>query len=169
MSKDSCAPACRASRARAGIRRERSMIRSGRVRATCAERPSVKSSKRRISFTMLTPEEAPSWWRKWSVTISVRRAGSSSGIDSTTRTRRPARARVAAVYRPAADPPTTTTSPLARPRRGWCSMASTIACCPNRTGFLEPNSSGVPESYENSSASCPSRRGLRDKWVRRRS
>src|SRR5260221_6297619 len=33
--------------------RSRSIIRSGRRRATSAERPSVKSSKRRISLTML--------------------------------------------------------------------------------------------------------------------
>jgi len=127
VSKESLAPACCALRANAGINRERSMIRSGRASATCAERPSVNSSKRRISLTMLSDAAAPSWVRNWSVTISERDAGSKPGLDSRTRTCRPPPATVAAVYKPAAEPPTTMTSPLFPTGRDLCSVPGTIS------------------------------------------
>ena len=45
------------------------MIRSGRDNATCADRPSVNNSKRRISFRMLDCAAALICFLKWSVTI----------------------------------------------------------------------------------------------------
>ena len=66
--------------ASAGINRARSMIRSGRRNATSAERPSVNSSKRRISLTMLEAATSRSCSRKWWVTISERGAGSKPGL-----------------------------------------------------------------------------------------
>jgi len=127
VSKESLAPACCALRAKAGIRRDLSMMRSGRARETCAERPSVNNSKRRISFTILSEATAPSWLRNWSVTIRERAAGSKPCLDSRTRTQRPPAATVAAVNSPAAEPPTTMTSPLSRPGRDFCSVLDTIS------------------------------------------
>src|SRR5580700_4524944 len=127
VSKERLAPARCALRASAGIRRDLSMMRSGRASTICAERPSVNSSNRRISLTMLSEAAVPSWVRNWSVTISERDAGSKPGLDSSTRTLRPPLATVAAVYKPAAEPPTTTTSPLSPPKRGRSSVLGTSA------------------------------------------
>ena len=130
VSKDNLAPAAWASRASAGIKRERSTMRSGCESAICAERPSVKSSKRRISLTTLSRAAEPSWLRKWLVTIRVRAGGSKHGLDSRTRTERPPRASAAAVYRPAAEPPTTITSPFSRRGRGSLLVFDTVWYAP---------------------------------------
>ena len=61
------------------------------------------------------------------MTIRERRAGSKPGLDSSTRTLRPPRATVAAVKNPAADPPTTRTSPLSLTCRGCSSVLGTIS------------------------------------------
>src|SRR5277367_2079940 len=59
--------------------------------------------------------------------MSERDVGSKPGLDSRTRTERPPFATVAAVYKPAAEPPTTMTSPLLPSARGFCSVLGTIS------------------------------------------
>src|SRR5260221_9525760 len=93
------------------------MIKSGSRNAICADRPSVNNSNLRISFRTLAAAAGPSSLRKWWVTMSERGAGSSSGFESSTRTARPPRASFAAVYNPAADPPTTIISCFSRLER----------------------------------------------------
>src|SRR5450755_4426548 len=62
--------------------------------------------------------------------MRVRAGGSKWGLDSRTRTRRPPRARAAAVYRPAAEPPTTITSPFSRDERESLDFFATVWYAP---------------------------------------
>src|SRR6202046_366926 len=85
------------------------MIRSGCFSVMLAARPSVKSSKCRISLTTLLWAAGPRRSRIRFVTIKVRSSGSSVSMRSNTRTGTPRRASKEAVNSPAADPPTTAT------------------------------------------------------------
>src|SRR3989442_1962398 len=117
------------------------MTRSGCPSATCAERPSVKSSKRRISLTTPASAADPTRLRNCWVTISVRGVGCKPGEASTTRTRRPACAISFAAYKPAAEPPTTTTCSVLV-AAGLFSSLDTRPFCLNR-----PRDS-IPASWE---------------------
>ena len=126
LPKETFAPWPCASLARSRIRRDRSMIRSGRSRGTWAARPSVNNSNLWISLTTEASPSCPSRVRMWLVTISVRGVGSSWSDRSSTSTAHPARARREAVKKPEAEPPITATcGPDLVPRpslSGCCSV-----------------------------------------------
>src|SRR5271168_2853694 len=67
--------------------------------------------------------------------MSVRDAGAKPGLDSSTRTRRPPCATLAAVKSPAAEPPTIITSPSARAKRESRSGIATVSDLPSRRAF----------------------------------
>jgi hypothetical protein len=93
--------------------------------------------------------------------------GSKPGLDSRTRTGRPPLATVAAANRPAAEPPTTITSPLAPSVRGLCSVLGTISLSQvTRTpwAFIHPQTR-ARTSQEYGLLFCPTRRDTRRKWV----
>ena len=115
-----CAPWLCASSARARIKLERSITKSGDSRGMVAARPSVNSSKRLILLTTDFSEAVPRRWWMRSVTIRVRRGESSRSARSKKRTLQPRRARSRPVNRPAAEAPTI---PTEWPGAPCCSMS----------------------------------------------
>src|SRR5271165_2065580 len=84
--------------------------------------------------------------------MSVREAGSKWGLDSRTRTRRPPCAIFAAVNRPAAEPPTITTSPSARVARESRSGLATVSDLPSCGALGTGRGPVVPPRVSESSA-----------------
>jgi hypothetical protein len=96
----------------------------------------------------------------------VRGAGSNCGLDSSTRTRRPPRATLAAVNNPAAEPPTTITSRSTRLLgRGCLSMFPKASVCLNGVRPLQIRSTR-DATRKILATSRPTREDLPKKWVR---